>query len=365
MEVEINYDLVKLNEWAKTWLVDFNPKKTKALIITNNTSPDLNLRFDNEKIEIVESHKHLGVTISSDANWKTHIDNISIAASKQVNVLRKLKFTLSRKCLSNIYISFIRPLLEYACEVWDGCYERETEKLEKNQLEAARIVTGLTKFASKEALYFETGWETLSERRKVRKLMIFYRMHKKICPQYLYECLPPLVSEVNNYNLRNNENYSNLRCRLQIMEKSFIPSTIRLWNDLDTSVRNLPRFSLFKRKIRKESFKPPEYYNEGMRKFNIIHTRLRHRCSSLNADLHRVNLLNSPKCSCGAPTEDSIHFFLECKLYQNERMIMFAGFNGLEVNIETILFGNDNYNNKTNSLIFEKVRKYIKESKRF
>jgi hypothetical protein len=30
-----------------------------------------------------------------------------------------------------------------------GCYERDIEKLEKIQLEAARIVTGLTKFASK------------------------------------------------------------------------------------------------------------------------------------------------------------------------------------------------------------------------
>jgi hypothetical protein len=46
-------------------------------------------------------------------------------------------------------------------------------KIEKIQLEAARIVTGLTKFASLEALYFETGWETLAERRRQRKLTIF------------------------------------------------------------------------------------------------------------------------------------------------------------------------------------------------
>jgi uncharacterized protein YigA (DUF484 family) len=39
---------------------------------------------------------------------------------------------------------------------------RDIEKLEKIQLEAARIVTGLTKFASKDSLYFETGWETLA-----------------------------------------------------------------------------------------------------------------------------------------------------------------------------------------------------------
>jgi hypothetical protein len=39
-----------------------------------------------------------------------------------------------------------RLFQSYACEVWDGCYERDIEKLEKIQLEAARIVTGLTKF---------------------------------------------------------------------------------------------------------------------------------------------------------------------------------------------------------------------------
>jgi hypothetical protein len=66
------------------------------------------------------------------------------SALKQVNVLRKLKFTLSKQALWNIYLTFIRPVLEYACEVWDGCYERDIEKLEKIQLEAARIVIGLT-----------------------------------------------------------------------------------------------------------------------------------------------------------------------------------------------------------------------------
>jgi hypothetical protein len=45
--------------------------------------------------------------------------------------------------LSNINLAFIRPVLEYACEVWDGCYERDIEKLEKIQLEAARILAGL------------------------------------------------------------------------------------------------------------------------------------------------------------------------------------------------------------------------------
>ena len=76
LEIQINNDLLKINEWAKTWLVDFNPKKTKAVIITNNTHPGIDIKFDNENVEIVENHKHLGVTFSSDGNWTNHIDNI-------------------------------------------------------------------------------------------------------------------------------------------------------------------------------------------------------------------------------------------------------------------------------------------------
>ena len=49
------------------------------------------------------------------------IENIATSALTQVNVLRKLKFTWSKQALSNIYLTFIRPVLEYACEVWDGC----------------------------------------------------------------------------------------------------------------------------------------------------------------------------------------------------------------------------------------------------
>jgi hypothetical protein len=30
MQIEINNDLQILDQWAKTWLVDFNPKKTKG-----------------------------------------------------------------------------------------------------------------------------------------------------------------------------------------------------------------------------------------------------------------------------------------------------------------------------------------------
>jgi hypothetical protein len=67
--------------------------------------------------------------------------------------------TASRHNLEVIYFTYILPLLEYACELWDGCTQQEYNKIEQIQHEAARIITGLPKFSSLESLYFETGWD--------------------------------------------------------------------------------------------------------------------------------------------------------------------------------------------------------------
>jgi hypothetical protein len=96
-----------------------------------------------------------------------------IFAGLQIAVLRKIKFKVSRNFLENIYMTFIRPLLEYSCEVWDSCTVANAGRLEQLQLEAARIVTGLTAYASLSSLYAETGWEKLNTRRKIRNLLLF------------------------------------------------------------------------------------------------------------------------------------------------------------------------------------------------
>ena len=56
---------------------------------------------------------------------------------------------------------------------------------------------------------------------------------------------------------------------------------------------------------------------------NIIHSILRNMCSSLNADLHLVNLKPSSACIYGHGFEDCIHFFFECSFYNENRAILF------------------------------------------
>ena len=57
------------------------------------------------------SHKHLGVTISSDATWNLHVEHILLSIYKHLNVLRKLKYKLSRNNLEKNILSLYQTNL--------------------------------------------------------------------------------------------------------------------------------------------------------------------------------------------------------------------------------------------------------------
>ena len=115
-----------------------------------------------------------------------------------MNILRRLKYRLSRTNLDKLYLVYIRPLFEYACELWDNCGIGNSQKLEQHKLEAARIVTGLPIFTKTEMLYIETGWELLSVTQKWR-LQIFYNIVNTIIPNYLCTLIPPTIQGTSVY----------------------------------------------------------------------------------------------------------------------------------------------------------------------
>ena len=70
-------------------------------------------------IERVTQAKVLGVIISSDLSWHPHVDEIVAKARKRVYMIYQLKCAgINQNDLGRIYVSVIRPVVEYACLVW-------------------------------------------------------------------------------------------------------------------------------------------------------------------------------------------------------------------------------------------------------
>ena len=83
-ENEINNDLKILSQWSRSWMIKFNPTKTKFIIFSNKkekTKSHLRLLLNNSPLEQVKCSKHLGILFSEDLRWSDHINFL---AKKQI-----------------------------------------------------------------------------------------------------------------------------------------------------------------------------------------------------------------------------------------------------------------------------------------
>ena len=107
------------------WSIDngmrINTMKTKEIIKRFYRDPVFlpYINIDVAAIERVSQVKVLGVTLSSDLSWNAHVDGIVSKATKRVFLIYQLKRASIGQCdLVRIYISVVRPVVEYACPAW-------------------------------------------------------------------------------------------------------------------------------------------------------------------------------------------------------------------------------------------------------
>ena len=157
------------------------------------------LSSDQKQIDIVDNFKLLGVTISSNLTWNSHITDICTKASKRLYALRILKRSgAPPKDIITVYCSFIRPVVEYASQVWHFSLPHYlNDEVESIQRRALRIA--LPDLSYDEALD-TLKLKTLYHRRQVH----CQKLYKNILTQKnnkLRDLLPELKQ--NNYNFRN------------------------------------------------------------------------------------------------------------------------------------------------------------------
>ena len=181
------------------------------------------------------------------------------------------------------------------------------------------------------------GWDTLACRRKIHKLTLFYKMVHGIAPKYLQDLLLSSIPPQHSYTLRNDDDFKFIPPQVKTTSymNSFLPSTIRLWNDLPLYIRNIPSISSFKNALKKlYSLQPNKLFDIGKRKSNIVHCQLRNNASNLNADLKSHFLRDSASCDmCGDHNENSFHYFFQCPELADHRTILISGINEMQLSV--------------------------------
>ncbi|CAG2201719.1 unnamed protein product [Mytilus edulis] len=88
----LGQDLESLDQWAGEWGVTFNADKTKSMYFTRKSNIDVtSLCMNDAPLENVSEHKHLGITLSSNAKWSSHIQDIYSKAFLKKRIQPKTK----------------------------------------------------------------------------------------------------------------------------------------------------------------------------------------------------------------------------------------------------------------------------------
>ena len=230
-------DIDRIAEWTNVNLLNFNRSKCKAMLISRRQhqhQPHL-FYLQGDIIEQVCSYKYLGVMVTSNLKWDEHIDKVSLKAKRLLgHVYRVFYRNVQPHYLLNLYISLVRPHLEYACQVWDPYTQRSICQLESIQKFALKICTGQwnTRYGD---LLENYNLPRLSNRREYLRLATLFQIHT-----HHFHFPPGILTQPRTTSTSNRHKTSHAYAipfaRTTSFQQSFIPRTISVWNSLPECV---------------------------------------------------------------------------------------------------------------------------------
>jgi len=215
----------EIADWSHRNFMNINTKKTKEMLLDPIVkTPPASIVFDTGVVDRVTSFKLLGVVITDNLSWENHVSAICAKAGCRLHFLKLLKrSSVTRDDLLQYYKSIIRPVIEYACPVWQsGLTIEQRGRLESIQRRALHIMSGSLDYELNCALY---DIETISVRLDNLTKTFFNRISSP--GDYLNYLLPgERPAEIVN-KLRHPNKLDGIICKTERYFKSFLPYALR------------------------------------------------------------------------------------------------------------------------------------------
>lgn len=175
------------------------------------------------------------------------VEHVCKKARRQIGFLyRRFYQHANGATFLQLYLSYVRPHLEYASAVWDPHQQGLVIALENVQKFALRAVTKDWK-AGYDHLVSTCNLPTLQQRRRLLKLCALYQM---INGHLVLPDAPIQIRSINR-ELRNTSQYwlQQPPARTNAHLFSFFPHAIALWNELPSTIHNCNTLLTFKKRV--------------------------------------------------------------------------------------------------------------------
>lgn len=231
---QLQDDVSMIEDWVNCNYLTLNSTKCKYMVVSRKRCPSApeSLILNGAEMEKVGCFKYLGLLLSSDMSFGKHIESICSKARKITGLLYRRFKSANRNTLLQLYLSMVRPHLEYASPVWNPFMCKEIKRIEDVEKFAMRVITRR----------WDTGYQDLLNMVNIPSLES-RRMHSSMCTLYkivhgLCFFPPDIVLHGHNYSQRTNRELFLHQpfARTNAFYNSFVPRATNIWNSLPASL---------------------------------------------------------------------------------------------------------------------------------
>ena len=242
----VQQGLHQMSDWCSSWSLNLNIDKCEFMRITRSrAAATCSYNINSTPLMKVSSHKQLGVTLSCDLSWKSHVLSVAAKANRVLGLLKRT-FGRCSEAIKMGYISMVRPMIEYACPAWNPHQQYLSDKLERIQRNASRWI--LSKDITYDERLSKLRWMYLKTRRNFLSLIQLFKYNKGFCIVNLDDYV-----KFSSCRTRCTNRYKIWKpyARTNILKYSFWHRYIDEWNSLPKDIVEAVSVSNFKRRLYK------------------------------------------------------------------------------------------------------------------
>ena len=245
--VSFQQGIDNLFRWSSDWQLPFNRDKCHVLQLGRSNARH-KYTMEGSELERVQQEKDVGVIIAE--NLKPSLQ-CAKAAQKANSVLGQLTRGVGyrdKECFINLYLTYVRPHLEYAVAAWSPWNQGDKEVLEGVQRRAVKMVTNL-KGKTYHLRLEELGLTTLEERRERGDLIMAYKVitgKDKVNYESWFRMCEGMNDRRETRYLGGLYNVERLEGRLEMRQNFWSVRVASKWNSLPDLVKSANTVNMFK-----------------------------------------------------------------------------------------------------------------------
>lgn len=241
-------DMNALVAWSRKWDLKFNIDKCSILHF-GRTNIQTTYYIADVSVVSRSQEKDLGVLFSNKFDFSEHIDSIVKKANQKLGIIARVFRNKNPANIIPLYVSFVRPYLEYNSIIWSPITKKHDHKIEKIQEKMLKL---FPKMNAEKITYQQKLKQamllSLRARRIRQQLMIMFKMKKGLIGLQFEDFF-----QTNRYTrTRGNLFKVNIPKSRSKYQKNFFTNTcVKHWNKLKSSEINVQSSLSFKKSIKK------------------------------------------------------------------------------------------------------------------